>query len=229
MKILAVDTAFGSSSVCILDTGKVKSLIIENKKDSQAERLFVLIAESLKESNLTYNDIDIFSANLGPGSFTGIRIGLSGILAVAYALNKKFVGLNSFEGLVNNYLKLENKNKSNEVCALINANRNEIYAECFDKQELINLNSLEKYCENKNKIFICDNEIILEKLKNVQSPITYYPSPLKFTAQDIAETAYHKIINNTADYARKSPLYIRKPDAKLPTKYNSKKLVCSTN
>lgn len=213
MKILAVDTAFGNTSVCVLGEGKVLSLLIENKRELQAERLFPMIEDALKESKATYNDIDIFSANLGPGSFTGIRIGLSGIRAVAYALNKKFVGINSLEALCWNYNK---KNKGDDICALINANRNEAYLGYGDEKELINLNDIEIYRDKyKDAAFITDNENILERIKDLKPA---YDKVINFTAQDIAEVAYDRILSNTADYDNKSPVYIRKPDAKLPTK-----------
>ncbi len=230
MKILSVDTAFGNSSVCILVDGKVASLLTENKKEAQAERLFIIIQQALDEVKLTYNDIDIFAATLGPGSFTGIRIGLSGILAVAYALNKKFVGVTSLEAVAHNYVTSESIKDKNEVCVLLNANRSEAYLQCFNSSdpknlkplnegELINLNEIEKYsAEYRNASFIYDNEIVGEKLKNITPALSYHFFSTTFSAQDIAEVAYNKMLNGTADHSKKSPVYIRKPDAKIPIK-----------
>ncbi len=227
MNLLCTDTAFGSASVCIKSYGKTLSFIADYEREKQAEKLINHIQTANLQSKISLSELDFLSANIGPGSFTGIRISLSAIKAICYALNKPFIGVTSFEGLFQSFKKkFSNFSDYENIFTLINANRDEVYLAEFSKENnykinfsavvLKNISELEKYRKN-NAIFICDNEKIQSYLnsKNLKTAESHF----NFTSEDLAD-----FISENFDFllanklARNSALYIRKPDAKISNK-----------
>lgn len=174
MKILACDT---SSSVCAVGVFKNDKLISKNELDNgrtHSENFMPLVEKTLKESNLSLADIDTISVVVGPGSFTGIRIGVASCKAMAEVAGKKMLALYSLEVLAANEYR-----KEKNVCALIDARNNQVYCGIFDE----NLNKkeefmaddisvcLEKISKYDDIIFVGDGsiihrEIIENNLKN---------------------------------------------------------------
>ena len=102
MKILAVDTSSKLCSVAILeDTNLIKKLELDNGL-THSETLMPLIKQLLNECELSLNDIDLLVSDIGPGSFTGIRIGVSTCKAFSDSLNIPCVGVSSLEVLAYN-------------------------------------------------------------------------------------------------------------------------------
>lgn len=105
MKILAIDTAFNACSVAVLDTCKDEcysnSIAIER---GHAEKLVPMVLELLSSSGLEMRDIDKIAVTIGPGAFTGMRVGISTAKAYGLALGKSVIGINSFEAMLETYL-----------------------------------------------------------------------------------------------------------------------------
>lgn len=153
MKILSVDTSNKMASVSVFSD---KTLLSEKFSDDQkthSEKLLPIMDETLKEVNLTISDIDLFVVSVGPGSFTGIRIGVSTVKGIAQALNKKVVPVTSLEGLI------EMVNGDN-VCAMINARHGNVYVQIKHNNEL-----LEADCMNIDEIITklkeCNEKFII--------------------------------------------------------------------
>ena len=99
MKILAITTSSNNCSVAILEENSIiKELNIQNTK-THSETLMPLLKELLKQSNLSLDDIDYLACDIGPGSFTGIRIGVSTIKAISQIKNIPICPVSSLEGL----------------------------------------------------------------------------------------------------------------------------------
>lgn len=81
MKILSIDTASSICSVAILEDKKVIKVVSNEDSNTHSVKLMPQIEQILKDTNLTLNDIDLLVCDKGPGSFTGIRIGISTIKA----------------------------------------------------------------------------------------------------------------------------------------------------
>ena len=102
MKVLAIDTSSKLCSVAILeDTNLIKKLELDNGL-THSETLMPLIKQLLNECKLSLNDIDLLVSDIGPGSFTGIRIGVSTCKAFSDSLNIPCVGVSSLEVLAYN-------------------------------------------------------------------------------------------------------------------------------
>lgn len=93
MKILAIDTSSKTQLLALSSGSNLLGEIHLESLNSHTETLLLNIDQLLKESNLQLGDIDLFTAIAGPGSFTGLRIGISSIKAIAYAMNKPVIGI----------------------------------------------------------------------------------------------------------------------------------------
>src|SRR6516164_6805074 len=95
MLILAIDTALDACAAAVLDTGTSKLIAMESlsMKRGHAEALMPLIARVMKESGLPFAALDRIAVTTGPGSFTGLRVGLSAARGIGLAAAKPVVGL----------------------------------------------------------------------------------------------------------------------------------------
>lgn len=99
MKILAIDTSTTHSSCAVMEDNNIVGDFSINQSMSHNEILLVMVDEMLKKLNIDIEEIDLFVAVTGPGSFTGIRIGVTVVKALAMALNKPIVAVNTLEAL----------------------------------------------------------------------------------------------------------------------------------
>lgn len=122
MKALAIDTTSSSLVIALIDGDKKYTSLTEVGKSGHSSLIVVAIDELLKKANVNIKDINCFGVVVGPGSFTGIRIGVSCITAFAFANNAKRVAISSFE------LIALDKNK---ITASIDAGHGNLYlADC---------------------------------------------------------------------------------------------------
>ena len=128
MNILAVDTSTKKASVTIKKDEEVISKYVDNEI-THSEKLLPLIDEVLYKANLSLNDIDSLACIEGPGSFTGVRIGVATIKAIAKVLDKKIVGTTSLKLMAMSSLKEYNPKY---VLALMDAKNDRVYFELFE-------------------------------------------------------------------------------------------------
>lgn len=125
MKILSIDTSSNICSVAILQD---KKIIYEKNIDNQlthSQKLMPMIQECMDNASISIRDIDIFACSKGPGSFTGIRIGIATITAFVDVFKKPAFGITSLEGLAYNV-----KNEG-LICSLIDAKNDNVYCGLF--------------------------------------------------------------------------------------------------
>lgn len=123
--ILCIETAIGKCSVALND-----DFLEADKLFMQSELLLPLIEEILARNNIGYKDLDVIACSLGPGSFTGIRIGIAAIRGVNKVFpNIKLLGVSTLELMVNE-LSLPSDNK---ILAILTASGGDLYAQDFDK------------------------------------------------------------------------------------------------
>ncbi len=99
MKILALDTATPSCSVAVTDGGTLCAELSSFKNQTHAKHLMDAIDSVLSIAGFGVDDLDGLAVTVGPGSFTGLRIGISTIKGLAHALDKPVVGISSLEAL----------------------------------------------------------------------------------------------------------------------------------
>lgn len=130
MKILAVDTSSRNCSVSIVEVDENKNINIIAQDNNDDERthsvkLMPMIDKMFKKSNLSLDNIDLLACCLGPGSFTGIRIGIATMKAFADVKNIPTVGVTSLESLAYNI------NENSTICPIIDCKNNNVYSAIF--------------------------------------------------------------------------------------------------
>lgn len=217
MKILAIDTSSKICSTAILEDENVIDINNLDDGKTHSENLMPLIDELLKRNNLKVSDINMISCSVGPGSFTGIRIGISSIKAIAEVLNVKVASVTSLETLAKNV-----ENSEEIIVSLIDARNNQVYCGIFDnnynkKQEYIadDINKIiEILKQYKNITFVGDGSILhKELLKENLSNISFVENNEQ-SASNVGKIGYKKFLeNNLYDADTIIPMYLRKSQA----------------
>jgi len=140
-KILCLETSTKVCSVALGQNGKLLALKESlDEKHSHAENLTIYIQEVCSQAKISLNDIDAVAVSKGPGSFTGLRIGVSSAKGLCYALNKPLIAINSLEAMaVGQNSRLKTKD-SRLFCPMIDARRMEVYCAVYDER----LNEIKK-------------------------------------------------------------------------------------
>ena len=160
MNILSIDTSNKIASVSVFCDNNLLAEKFSDDQKTHSEKLLPIMDETLKEVNLTIRDIDLFIVSVGPGSFTGIRIGVSTVKGIAQALNKKVIPVTSLEGLI------EMVNGDN-VCAIINARHGNVYCQIkhnggFLEPDCMNIDDVVIKLKEYNEEFIVVGDATIE-------------------------------------------------------------------
>jgi tRNA threonylcarbamoyladenosine biosynthesis protein TsaB len=126
MKILSIETSTKVGSVAIMEDEHLIAEYILNVVSTHSERLLPSIDQILKDSQLTVRDIEGFAVSLGPGSFTGLRIGISTVKGLALAAEKGVVGVPTLDVLAHNLMFTRLL-----VCPLLDARKGEVYTALY--------------------------------------------------------------------------------------------------
>lgn len=183
MKILGIETSSKVCAVALSENDKlIKEKILEDE-NTHSVKLMPLVDELLKETKTELKDIDLFSCDKGPGSFTGIRIGIATVKAFLDATNKKAVGVSSLEILA------YNSTNDGIICSIIDARNNNVYCGFFERKDNIikQIGEL-KFDTIKN---------VLEESKKMKSKITFIGDASKSYKEQIVETMGKQAIFET--------------------------------
>ncbi len=128
MLVLGIDTSAVTASCAVTNTesGKIIAQFTINAGHTHSQTLMPMLEAMLKTAGLNYSDIDLMSVSASPGSFTGLRIGVSTVKGIAFALNKPCAAVSALEALAYNL-----KGRSCIVCSAMDARRNQIYNALF--------------------------------------------------------------------------------------------------
>ena len=216
MKILAVDTSSAICSVALLDDDKLIDEINLDNGRTHSENLMPLVDEIIRKNDLAVNDIEFIACCVGPGSFTGIRIGVSSIKAIAEVLNVKLAQVTSLETLAAN---VENEET---IVSLIDARNNQVYCGIFDKEYNLkeealadDINEAINHIKQYNGVVITGNgievhkELLEKELINVK-----FAEENRQLAKNVGKIGYKKLKENAVENADTIiPIYLRKSQA----------------
>jgi len=130
MKVLALDTALSGCSVALAASGRITACRRNAEPRGQAENLLGMLEATLREAAFRYADLDLIAVTIGPGSFSGLRIGLATARGLALASGRPLRGIGTLEALAGAVPTVERAGRS--VVAAIEAGRGEIYLQSFD-------------------------------------------------------------------------------------------------
>ncbi len=220
MKILSVDSSSVSASVAITEKGVTLAENFINNGLTHSQTLMPMVEKTLNDANVSAKDIELFAITNGPGSFTGVRIGIASVKGMADALNKKCVVVSTLEAIAEPL-----KNEDCIACAVMDARCNQVYTAifqngkrlCEDKAILIDELGVELKNYNKKVVFIGDGSVLCyEKLKDVVTDISVADENIRYVhASSIGRLAEDKIKNGEEpiNSAKLVPFYLRLPQA----------------
>ena len=126
MKIFAVDTSAKSASVALVEDGVIKGEHFINTMLTHSETLMPMADSLFKSVRTEPKDIDCFAVNCGPGSFTGLRIGIAAVKGMAYALDKPCAAVSTLEAMAYSM-----PYSDGVVCAVMDARCQQVYNALF--------------------------------------------------------------------------------------------------
>ncbi len=160
MLMLSVDSSATPASVCLLEDGKILADYYLNTGLTHSQTLMAMVESVLKISGKEVSDIDAYAVNNGPGSFTGVRIGVSAIKGMAFAADKPCIAVSTPESMA--YLFV---GQSAYICACMDARRNQVYNALFH----VRCDVVERICDDRaisiadllTELNALDREVIL--------------------------------------------------------------------
>ncbi len=227
MKILGFDTSNDTVSVAISEGDEILAYLEELQPAMQAERLSSMIEQALRIANITYYDINYLAVTKGPGSFTGIRVGLATAQAILLAANLKGIAVTNFE--IEHVRAIKQVGNYDEVIVLINAYRNQLYIQTFNKLGaknaplLIDCDLAGELLRKKQNALICAGSgtlVMYEQIKKMPNAIILPRIARKKAIHICRYTSSQLLLGGNDNLAQLEPLYIRPADAML--KFNNK-------
>ncbi len=223
MKLLAIDTSTMLGGVALLDDDALLAESRLNVRVTHSERLLVEIDHILSRSGLTIQNIDVFAAAIGPGSFTGLRVGLSTIKGLVFATGKKIVSIPTLEAFAWNL-----PYSIYQVCTLLDARKREVYAAIFRwagdnfirelNEQPMKINTL---LENISEptIFLGEGALIYKaNIINKLAEKAIFPPP-QFMVPSPSNVAYLGMKKarqgDFEDIVKAVPMYLRKSEAEM--------------
>lgn len=126
MKILAVDTSTAMATAAVTEDGKLLALSSAMSPKGHSQRIFGLLEKVLEESKVNIDNIDVFVCSVGPGSFTGLRIGATAVTGLAHGMKKKLIGLPTLDILAAGFFGF-----GGYVCPILDAQRSSVYSALY--------------------------------------------------------------------------------------------------
>ncbi len=227
MKILAFDTSSTSGSVALLDDGRLVGEYTAGDVGTHADWLMRTVSALLRDSSCKIDEIDLFATGVGPGSFTGLRVGISTIKGLAWALKKDVAGVSTLKSLALNL-----RYSGDLVCPVLDARKGEVYTALYsfagDRQEVLLQESalaperlfklLGAKAPGRKVVFLGNGlKVYGEAVKNSVKGACFAPEPLWHTrASNIALAASEEGFGLMAPQ-KILPVYLRKSEAELKT------------
>jgi len=218
--LLAIETATEVCSVALGKDGQCIALKESERENSHAEKVIVFVDEVLQQTNIPIEAIDAVCISEGPGSYTGLRIGVSSAKGLCYALGKPLIAVPTLQAMA--WGAREQFPQKKQFCPMIDARRMEVYAAMYDEH-------LEILDEVKNHIvdadfyadFLNNNPVVFSgnAVEKVQPVLQGKPNAVfasvKISARYLLELAYKKYLKNDfVDVAYFEPFYLKEFQSK---------------
>ena len=220
--ILAIETATDVCSVALSENVDIIDSISINERNIHSARLAILIQQMMSRNGKSFNTLDAIGLSKGPGSFTGLRIGVSIGKGIAYGLDIPIIGINTLESIA---FGASQTNSSEGIiwCPVIDARNNEAYYALYDQKlneikqadaGLIDKNSFTAF-ESKGIIYFVGPAVDSNTIPKYLALNKNYISHIEPDAINIAKLAYKKYqVQEFEDITFFEPFYLRDFKAK---------------
>lgn len=229
MKLLAIDSSAKSASTAIVEDGKLISECYVNTTLTHSTTLMPMVDNMLKQADLKIEDIDALCINTGPGSFTGIRIGVAAVKGLAFMRNLPCASVSTLESMAYNFTDTDCI-----VCGTMDARCNQVYTALFQVRngavtrltddDAISIDALEQmlkseYSDYDGNIYLAGDGAALcfNKFTDMPGNIILAGENRRYQrAYGAALAAFNK--NEFIDSASVMPVYLRPPQAERELK-----------
>ncbi len=220
MIVLAFDTAQGALSAAVHDGEGPLASAFEIRTRGHAEELLPMIETVLAEAALGFDDLDALAVTIGPGTFTGLRVGLAAARGLALARGLPLVGVTTLEAIAAGMVARDDE----VIVAAFDAKRGEVYVQAFDAEHapltepaLVAVAEVGALLPRRRLLLVGTGAVLLEEaLHGFERRLA--DAPAQPHADAVARLALRRLAVKGVDAFRvaPAPLYIRAPDAKLP-------------
>ncbi len=234
MNILSIDTASNICGVSILENKLLLCNMDSNTGMTHSENLMPLIQSAFEKTKLHLKDIDLIVCDEGPGSFTGIRIGIATAKAFHDSLDIPCIGISSLHSLAYNI------KDDGLICSIIDCKHSNCYFALYKLEnsiytELVSpiADSLENICNilkdsysNEKITFVGDGSLIYKNIINNNFSNSIFAIDNNLSSYNLGLAGFNKFINSNKVSQELYPLYLKKPQAQrlLEEKNNFKKV-----
>ncbi len=224
MIILALDCALSSCSVSVIKDGELLSEIFEERSRGQAERILPMCQEICQRHSISFDDLEGIAVTRGPGTFTGVRIGLAAAKGLALALHIPIIGVTTLEAVARHSFDVLTGDDMGKIAVAHDARRSEIYWQIFEKRDhaivactealAVPLVDIALHFSTAVSVVVgSGTELIKSALpKDIVERLSFPDISPVPRAATVGQIAYEKIISGDVIEGL-VPLYLRAPDA----------------
>ncbi|MFQ5958046.1 MAG: tRNA (adenosine(37)-N6)-threonylcarbamoyltransferase complex dimerization subunit type 1 TsaB [Alphaproteobacteria bacterium] len=224
MNVLALDTATAACSVALWGSGALRARRFAAMTRGHAEALMPMVEETMAEAGLAYADLDAVAATVGPGTFTGLRVGLAAARGLALAAGLPVLGVTTLEALAHGLAPGACAGRS--VVAALDARRGEVYVQQFDAarvplgppQTAVPAAAAAALPAGPVVLVGDSAALVVAALADVRDDVAVAQAPRLPDAATVAGIAARRFAAADAAPPERppSPLYLRPPGAKVP-------------
>ena len=219
MNILAIDTCCSAATAAVLTDDRLAAEIVQNNKKTHSQNIMPMIDFMMSQAEMSIGDIDCFAAAVGPGSFTGVRIGVATVKALAHAFGKPCAAVSALHAMAYNVADF-----GGIICPIFDARRGQVYNALFGgvrtqgnaiSQELCDeLDERVRFAESSPEIiFLGDGLPVFADMFNERfgKRAVFAKRSLRMNlAASVAEIGYEKLLlGDVCGYAELKPMYLR--------------------
>ena len=217
MLVLGVDSTSDAATAALVRDGVLLCEYTQNQKKTHSVKMLPMIEGMLSDLEIELSDIDVFACGIGPGSFTGVRIGASTVKAFCDSLSKGAVAVTSLDALYNNVASFDGV-----VIPLIFAREGECYTAAFENGEeilsprVMTIDEIKQYALTFKKcLFSGDGAVINKETLSTLDNATFAEGRHNvISGAAIAEIGYKKAVSGEVSNSDIiAPLYLRKSQA----------------
>lgn len=217
MLLLSIDTSTRGCSVALHNDRELLSNYDLNTDKSSSSMLTTLIGAAVEHAGFELNDLDAIAVAKGPGSYTGLRVGVSTAKGLCYALDKPLIAVNTLEAMSLQVSTLVHEQIL--FCPMIDARRMEVYAAVFDVDNLtvqhtsaiiVNENSFDNLLQNNQILFFGDGAPKCKAILSINPKALFLKEEIRPSAKTVGQIALQYFSNhNFEDLASFEPYYLK--------------------
>jgi tRNA threonylcarbamoyladenosine biosynthesis protein TsaB len=216
--ILQIETATTVCSIALSENGNVLAYKELEQRNVHAEIITLFIEEVLKTGDKKYQDLDAVAVSCGPGSYTGLRIGISVAKGLCFALDVPLIAIETLEGMTDGMISQNSLDDNTLLCPMIDARRMEVFTAVFNAKgdrvkptsaEIIDENSFSGLLKTNRILFFGDGAVKCSEVLGVNPNAQIIPGFVN-SARDITKKAMEKYLaKDFEDVAYFEPYYLK--------------------